>query len=95
MRPEVLHRAELDAATLAALFADLAGLCTVHEVRIRHARGASPTDSSLAGAQEALAAGSASGVQIRYVWHGEAWCDTLVPSGNGARLTRIKAGGGV
>lgn len=79
-----LHRADLDPATLAALFADLGALATIDAVRVKGAAAA----CTLAEAQDALTAGAA-GVQIRYRWGGSAWLDTILRTPTGLRIVRM------
>ena len=40
-------------------------------------------------AQAGLAAGDFRGVQVRYVYEGKEWCDTLLAAPGGVRLVRI------
>ena len=84
-----LIAADLDAATLAALFADLA-LTEIDEVLVKGAAEAHAGGAGLAEAQRRLAEG-ARGIQIRYRWQGEAWWDTLVRTPTGIRLVRSRA----
>lgn len=82
-----LTSAELDADTLAALFSDLAELTQVDEVLIKGAPGTYAGVAGLTEAARQLASG-ARGVQIRYVWQTQAWCDTLIQGPAGVRLVR-------
>lgn len=86
-----LTTADLDAATLAALFSDLSTLVEIDEVLIKGDAlgyaGADAGATGLAEAQRALADG-ARGVQIRYRWAGAGWLDTLLRSPGGVRLVR-------
>ena len=86
-----LTTAELDAATLATLFSDIATLTSVDTVLVK---GAATAYAGAAGLEEARRrfAGGALGLQIRYRWQGEAWWDTLVRLGDGrTRLVRTRA----
>lgn len=87
-----LQQAMLDAATVEALFADIAACTRVLVVIPKHAArtmtGEAPID--LAAAQAGLHDGSLRGVQIRYRYDGREWCDTLMPMPAGCvRLVRI------
>jgi hypothetical protein len=100
-----LHEAELDWDTVDALFADLAALAEIHEIRLRPARGAKVAPGaadaglvrstavvgSLEAARVALRTGAAHGAQIRYVHDQVAWCDTLLVGGGAlpVRLVRV------
>jgi hypothetical protein len=87
-----LQQAMLDPATVAALFADLAGCTRVLAVVPRRAARTMTEEPpiDLATAQAGLRDGSLRGVQIRYRYEDREWCDTLMamPAG-GARLVRI------
>lgn len=86
-----LNRAELDAATLTALFADIAACTTVNDVQIKggigeHARsGAATLEDACRLVQER----QVRGVQIRYRYQDQDWCDTLLVTPRGVRLVRI------
>lgn len=86
-----LNRAVLDAATVDDLFADLAACTTVHEVLVKGAAhhpaeaGTCPLDEACRLVQE----GRVRGVQIRYRWQDQEWCDTLLVTDRGVRLVRI------
>lgn len=85
--PPRLTTADLDPATLDALFSDLTGLTEIDEVLVKGAATAYAGRSGLAEARRALA-GGARGIQIRYRWEGEAWLDTLLRTPLGIRLVR-------
>lgn len=89
-----LTTADLDATTLAALFADIAALTEVLEVQVKGAERSHAGATDLEGARRQLEAG-ARGMQMRYRWDGGLWCDTLVRTPAGIRLvrTRISTGG--
>lgn len=82
-----LTTADLDPATLDALFADLTGLTEIDEVLVKGDATSYAGQSGLAEARRALAAG-ARGIQIRYRWDGESWLDTLLRIPTGIRLVR-------
>lgn len=86
-----LTTAELDPATLAALFSDLATQTTVETVLVKGDATAYAGSSGLEEARRLFLAG-AHGLQIRYRWQGETWWDTLVRLGDGRiRLVRTRA----
>lgn len=82
-----LTTADLDPATLAALFADLEELTEIDEVLIKGAASSHAGVAGLAQARLALDNG-ARAIQIRYRWAGKAWLDTLIRTPNGVRLVR-------
>lgn len=84
-----LTAAELDPATLDALFSDLASCVEVDQVLIKDGSGRDAvTAASLADARAAITAG-ARGVQIRYRWQDAWWFDTLMRTPTGVRLVRM------
>lgn len=83
-----LTTADLDPATLAALFADLADLTEIDEVLIKGATSSHAGTAGLAEARLALDSGAARAIQIRYRWAGQAWLDTLMRTPGGVRLVR-------
>ena len=87
-----LQQAELDAATLAHLFADLGACTQVLAVVPRPTTRTQVVERSITldAAHAGLAARSFSGVQIRYRYDGREWADTLLPLPHGpVRLVRI------
>jgi hypothetical protein len=89
-----LQQAPLDAATVAALFRDLAACTRIVSVTPRRAGAApradaQPTTITLGAAQAGLADGTIRGVQIRYFYDHQTWCDTLMARPDGIRLVRI------
>jgi hypothetical protein len=89
--PEV-QDAVLDAPTLARLFTDLELGADVREIVYKQsaaAADAAPGPRDLAAAHHALAQRRVLGVQIRYLFGGRQWCDTLLPTAAGVRLVRI------
>jgi len=82
-----LTTADLDPATLAALFADLEELTEIDEVLIKGTASSHAGVAGLAQARLALDSG-ARAIQIRYRWAGKAWLDTLMQTPNGIRLVR-------
>jgi hypothetical protein len=87
-----LQQTELDPATLARLFSDLAQ-CTqvLAVVPRREARTLAPEQTiSLDAAASALNAGTVRGIKIRYLYENREWTDTLLPVAPGCtRLVRI------
>lgn len=82
----------LDPATLDRLFTDLETSARVIGVVYKgepEAADARPGERDLAAARRALDAGRVLGVQIRYVFAGREWWDTLLPVAGGVRLVRI------
>lgn len=89
--PQVLE-GTLDAPTLDALFADVEATGALLAVVLKRGRTAEPPrgPSALADAREALRAGLASAVQLRYRHEGREWWDTVLSAGPGAwRVVRI------
>lgn len=88
--PEV-QVAELDGATFEAYFADLEDCADVRSVTLKsgpETRAEEP-QVSLEQAHMLLIVGTIRGAQIRYVFDGVAWIDTLVALGESMRLVRI------
>lgn len=82
----------LDAPTLAALFNDLEAHANVLDVITKGGpvQQSPGTQIPLREAQALLAEGRVRGVQVRYVWEGEEWRDTLLATADGIRLVRMK-----
>ena len=91
--PDVLplYQAELDVDTLDALFRDLAGVphvkVVVRDAVHTYVREAT-SQLDLVGARARLDAGKA--VQLRYVYEGAEWWDTLTPHDGIVRLVRVR-----
>ncbi|WP_153555535.1 hypothetical protein [Roseimaritima sediminicola] len=83
--PEILQ-AEWARDQVLQLFADLAAGADVQHVQLR----SSATDAAvaLAEAQAAFAAGDAQAIQVRYVFEGEMWCDTIMPGNPTTKIIR-------
>lgn len=87
-----LHQGHLDPMGVESLFRDL-GECTeilgvsIKGGALRRAQGT----PSLEQARNGLLGGRIRGVQIRYVFEGQEWWDTLIAQPPGARLVRMKA----
>jgi len=86
-----LNEGLLDTATLDQLFADLAACATHIEVRLKGAaaRRAHAGTTTLSDARSALLAGAVRGAQVRYLWDGQAWIDTLIRGPEGVRICRM------
>jgi ferredoxin-type protein NapG len=86
-----LTETTFDEVGLRSLFRDLDALTEVDEIRLKHSARAhaagSPPDLDEALAQ--VLSGQARGVQIRYRYRGEAWCDTVLPGAGGHRVVRM------
>ena len=83
--------AVLDREQLAALFRDYRDCLDQVEILVKRGPGlvtAGPAPT-LAEAEQFLLAGSARGVQIRYLHQQTQWLDTLMPVVGGIRLVRI------
>ncbi len=88
--PDV-QQAVLDAATLDALFRDLA-LCTrILAVVPKTAATGMVTEGSISldDARVGLTSGAFRGVQVRYRYDQQEWCDTLMATPAGVRLVRM------
>ena len=90
MMPE-LTQGVLDEATLEALLDDLTGLTEILEVQIKGGEfsRARRVDEDLRQAVAALRGGQLRGVQVRYLWEGQQWLDTLLRNLEGVRLVRM------
>jgi hypothetical protein len=89
-----LQQAELDTATLAQLFTDLAQCTRVIAVLPRFSARTlvPPQTMELEAAHAGLVDGTLRGVQVRYRYDSREWTDTLLALGPGrTRLVRINA----
>ncbi|MDA3962291.1 MAG: hypothetical protein PF961_16000 [Planctomycetota bacterium] len=89
--PAALQQADLDPATLEQLFADISTHCRVIGCLIKGAPdGYAPEQQHpLETARTLLASRKIRGMQIRYVYQGEQWWDTLIAQGEITRLVRV------
>jgi hypothetical protein len=89
-----MWQADLDAAALGQLFADLGTAAEVLSVQGKSGVGryASPDPLTLETARERFASGEITGVQIRYRFEDREWIDTLLRVGRGFRLVRCRTG---
>ena len=94
MMPE-LTQGVLDEPTLQALLDDLTGLTEILEVLTKGGEftRAQRVDEDLRQAVAALTAGRVRGVQVRYLWEGQQWLDTLLQGPEGVRLVRVNPPG--
>lgn len=92
LRLPPLQQTILDVATTDALFRDLAACTRVQAVLPKYARNqhTGPDSLTLEQARVRLAAGLLLGVQIRYAYDGDTWCDTLLRRPAGLTLVRIR-----
>jgi len=87
-----VHAADLDAASVSALFTDLSAMAQVLEVRVKggaqaYAGGASV---GLLEARGSFERREVLGVQVRYLHDGGEWCDTLMRAGDAVRIVRVR-----
>lgn len=83
--PEILQ-AEWAKDQVLQLFADLAGGADVQQVQMKtHVTDAAVT---LATAEAVFAADEAQAIQVRYVFEGEMWCDTIMPGNPTTKIIR-------
>lgn len=100
MSPEQLpdvYQGDLDQSSYLALLEDLRALPQV-EVSVKAgARSFVPERAtiSLDAAREALEAGEIRAVQVRYVFEGAIWIDTIVRTPGTLRLVRVQVHAGV
>jgi len=91
-----LQDAILDQDTFERLIADLTTMTSELSVRLK--RGAETLTgtepASLEAALQALGKGEVLGVQLRYRYGPDWWCDTLLRTGGGLRLVRIRLSDG-
>ena len=88
--PDV-QQAVLDADTLDALFRDLAQCTQILAVVPKTAAAGMVAERSLSldDARAGLTSGAFRGVQVRYRYDRQEWCDTLMVTPAGVRLVRI------
>lgn len=86
-----LQQTVLDAPTLEALFRDLAQCTQILAVIPKGGPQAYAADRGidLEAARTGLASGQFRGVQVRYRYEKQDWCDTLLATPGGVRLVRI------
>ncbi len=86
-----LHEALIDNQTLATLFDDLHAHARVLEVRLKASADyrTQPGNVSLDHARAALLEGALRSAQIRYLFDGSEWRDTLIRMPAGWKIVRI------
>jgi hypothetical protein len=89
-----LQQAALDPATLEQLFSDIARCTDVTEVLPKFAAQGRVGDASLSleDGRQLLLGGQLRALQIRYVYDGSQWWDTLMSREGQIRLVRIQHG---
>ncbi len=83
--PELLQ-AEWPRDQIMALFADLAAGAIIQEVQLR--TGSSDQAVSLADAEASFVADQARAIQVRYLFEGELWSDTIIPGDPNTKIIR-------
>jgi hypothetical protein len=83
--PEILQ-AEWAKDQVLQLFADLAAGAEVQHVQLKSAM--TDTNVPLATAEAAFAADEAHAIQVRYVFEGDTWCDTIMPGNPTTKIIR-------
>lgn len=87
-----LHQADLDDATVAALFRDLAACAQILEVQVKGgATARSSARPDLDTARDLLLGGQVRAIQVRYAYQGAQWLDTLMRTPGGVRVVRMQA----
>lgn len=83
--PEILQ-AEWAKDQVLQLFDDLRDGADVQHVQLK----STTTDAAvtLAEARQSFAAGHAQAIQVRYVFEGEMWCDTIMPGDPTTKIIR-------
>ncbi len=86
-----LYEGELDEAGLRALFRDLAAATQIEDIRCkqRAEQHAEASPLSAQAALEGLLEGRVRGVQVRYRYDGQSWCDTILATTRGHRVARL------
>jgi hypothetical protein len=87
-----LHQSLLDDATLAALFRDLDACTRIVGVLAKRAARGQSDERPLCfdEARDAFLAGGLRSIQVRYLYNGEEWWDTLLRTPQGVRIVRIR-----
>lgn len=82
----------VDTATLEQLVRDLMALTTIYEIQLKGAATshAERSEVGLPEAVELLVKGQGRGLQVRYLWEGTGWIDTLLRTPKGIRIVRTK-----
>lgn len=87
-----LHESELDVEGVRQLFEDLDACAEIDRVQVRYREGGRAVDrkTTLHEARDLLSRGDALMVQIRYLFQGKVWCDTLIVRDGCVRLVRLQ-----
>lgn len=87
-----LTTADLDIEALTALFRDIVACTELLDVLMKGGaeQHADPNPVGLETARELLVSGAVRGLQMRYLYEGSEWRDTLVGREGSFRLTRIR-----
>lgn len=84
----------LEAEAVQRLFAELAFEASVVDILVRGGHEPEGDDGrsepTLRAARDVLLSGAATGLQIRYVYSGVEWWDTLMRTASGIRLVRVR-----
>lgn len=74
------------------LFADIMAGAEVEHVQVRHqvAAGLKDQSMSISEAQQLFLEGRAQAIQIRYLFDGQKWSDTLMPQESDVRVIRLQ-----
>ncbi len=83
--PELLQ-AEWTRDQVMALFADLAAGAIVQQVQLR--TSSSDQAVTLADAKASFVADQARAIQVRYLFEGELWSDTIIPGNPTTKIIR-------
>lgn len=87
-----LQASDIDRDTLGRLLFDIEHAAELTDVRVKAKpdRFAEPGRPSLSEAAALLESGAVSAIQVRYLAHGRAWCDTLLRTAGGFRVVRAE-----
>jgi hypothetical protein len=83
--PEILQ-AEWARDQVLQLFADLRAGAEVQQVQLRSTTAEAAV--TLEAAQAAFTADQAQAIQVRYIFEGEVWCDTILPGNPTTKIIR-------
>lgn len=88
-----LYQTQMNVEGLQALFTDIKHCTRVVEVMVKHHPQAYVPEGTVSfeAAREMLLAGDVRGLQVRYVYEGQYWWDTILRRGEGFFVTRIAA----
>lgn len=84
-----LHHADLDWDGLDCVLADLDDFTTIVELQGRNATGEVAALQGIEEARDQLVDRTLIGLQIVYRFADQTWCDTLMATASGARLSRM------